>query len=100
MCAVLQVSRSGYYAGRRRPESRRAQANRTLVERMRQLHAQTKERYGAVKLWRALSALGVGWGRHGVGRPRRLHGLVVPRVRRVRTAVEQRSFTPPAPDRL
>ncbi|TLY41997.1 MAG: hypothetical protein E6K61_04215 [Nitrospirae bacterium] len=73
MCAVLQVSRSGYYAWRRRPDSRRAQANRTLVERMRQLHAQTKERYGAVKLWRALSALGVACGRHRVARLRRLH---------------------------
>jgi len=100
MCAVLQVSRSGYYAWRRRPDSRRAQANRTLVERMRQLHAQTKERYGAVKLWRALSALGVACGRHRVARLRRLHGLVARRVRRFRTVLEQHQFAPPAPNRL
>ena len=99
-CAVLQVSRSGYYAGRRRPDSRRAQANRTLVERMRQLHAQTKERYGAVKLWRALSALGVACGRHRVARLRRLHGVVARRVRRFRTVLEQHQFAPPAPNRL
>lgn len=99
-CAVLQVSRSGYYAWRRRPDSRRAQANRTLVERMRQLHAQTKERYGAVKLWRALSALGVACGRHRVARLRRLHGLVARRVRRFRTVLEQHQFAPPAPNRL
>jgi hypothetical protein len=30
--------------------SRRTQANAQLVAQMRQLHAQTKERYGAVKL--------------------------------------------------
>ena len=100
MCAILQVSRSGYYAWRRRPHSRRAQANRTLVERMRQLHAQTKERYGAVKLWRALSALGVACGRHRVARLRRLHGLVARRVRRFRTVLEQHQFAPPAPNRL
>ena len=100
MCAVLQVSRSGYYAWRRRPDSRRAQANRTLVERMRQLHAQTKERYGAVKLWRALSALGVACGRHRVARLRRLHGVVARRVRRFRTVLEQHQFAPPAPNRL
>ena len=99
-CAVLQVSRSGYYAWRRRPDSRRAQANRTLVERMRQLHAQTKERYGAVKLWRALSALGVACGRHRVARLRRLHGLVARRVRRFRTVLEPHQFAPPAPNRL
>jgi len=100
MCAALQVSRSGYYAWRRRPDGRRAQANRTLVERMRQLHAQTKERYGAVKLWRALSALGVACGRHRVARLRRLHGLVARRVRRFRTVLEQHQFAPPAPNRL
>ena len=100
MCAVLQVSRSGYYAWRRRPDSRRAPANRTLVERMRQLHAQTKERYGAVKLWRALSALGVACGRHRVARLRRLHGVVARRVRRFRTVLEQHQFAPPAPNRL
>ena len=100
MCAVLQVSRSGYYAWRRRPDSRRAQANRTLVERMRQLHAQTKERYGAVKLWRALSALGVACGRHRVARLRRLHGVVARRVRRFRTVLEPHQFAPPAPNRL
>ena len=58
-CAALEVSRSGYYAWRTRPASARAQANRVLVERMRQLHAATKERYGAVKLWRALRTAGL-----------------------------------------
>ncbi|HXG36425.1 MAG TPA: IS3 family transposase [Dehalococcoidia bacterium] len=81
LCAVLGVSRSGYYAWRQRPASRRAQANHTLVERMRQLHAATKERYGAVKLWRALIAEGVPSGRHRVARLRRVRGLMARRVR-------------------
>src|SRR5438128_8949926 len=67
---------------------------------MRQLHAQTKERYGAVKLWRALSGLGVACGRHRVARLRRLHGVVARRVRRFRTVLEQHQFAPPAPNRL
>src|SRR5207249_1523370 len=70
-CAALEVSRSGYYAWRTRPASARAQANRVLVERMRQLHAATKERYGAVKLWRALRTAGLPCGRHRVARLRR-----------------------------
>ena len=48
LCAVLRVSRSGYYAWHHRPASPRTQANQWLVERMRQVHRQTKERYGAV----------------------------------------------------
>ncbi|MGH6628513.1 MAG: IS3 family transposase, partial [Burkholderiales bacterium] len=81
---MLQVSRSGYYAWRRRPESPRTRANRGLVEQMRQLHAQTRERYGAVKLWRALTALGIACSRHRVARLRRVHGLLARRTRRFR----------------
>ena len=100
MCGVLQVSRSGYYAWRRRPTSRRAQANQRLVARMRQLHAQTKERYGAEKLWHALTAMGVACGRHRVARLRRAHGLIARRIRRFRVVVEWHQFAPPAPNRL
>ncbi len=81
LCTVLGVSRSGYYAWRQRPASQRMQANAQLVAQMRQLHAQTKERYGAVKLWRALIAEGVACGRHRVARLRRVHGLIARRVR-------------------
>src|SRR5207253_10229369 len=100
MCGVLQVSRSGYYAWRRRSESRRGRANGVLVEQMRQLHTQTRERYGAVKLWHALTAAGIRCGRHRVARLRRLHGLVARRTRRFRVLVEHHQFAPPAPNRL
>ncbi|MGH7259778.1 MAG: IS3 family transposase [Nitrospiraceae bacterium] len=100
LCTVLQVSRSGYYAWRRRPTSQRAQANARLVSRMRQLHAQTKERYGAMKLWRALTALGIACGRHRVARLRRIHGLLARRIRRFRLVVERHQFAPPAPNRV
>ena len=100
MCGVLQVSRSGYYAWRRRPASTRHQANERLLTRIRQLHAATKERYGAVKLWHALTALGIACGRHRVARLRRIHGLIAQRVRRFRLVVERHQFAPPAPNRL
>ena len=100
LCRVLQVSRSGYYAWQRRPVSRRTHANQALVARMRQLHAQTKERYGAVKLWRALRIAGLSCGRHRVARLRRLHGLVARRIRRFRTMIEHHQFAPPAPNHV
>lgn len=100
LCQVLAVSRSGYYAGRRRPPSARAQANARLVERMTQLHRQMKERYGAIKLWRTLVAAGVPCGRHRVARLRRQHGLLARRVRRFRVVIEHHQFAPPAPNRL
>ncbi|MFQ5695964.1 MAG: IS3 family transposase, partial [Terriglobia bacterium] len=100
LCLTLGVSRSGYYAWRTRPASARQQANAQLLRRMRQLHAATKARYGAVKLWKALLAAGVSCGRHRVARLRRQHGLLAQRVRRFRTVIEHHQFAPPAPNRL
>ena len=100
LCAVLRVSRSGYYAWRTRPTRARHHANARLLTQMRQLHAATKERYGAVKLWRALTARGVVCGRHRVARLRRVHGLVARRIRRFRLVVEHHQFAPPAPNHV
>ncbi len=100
MCAVLHVSRSGYYAWRCRPISARTVANTRLLARMQQLHRQTKARYGAVKLWRALRLVGALCGRHRVARLRRQHGLIAQRVRRFRVVIEHHQFAPPAPNRL
>jgi putative transposase len=100
LCQALGVSRSGYYAWRRRPASPRTRANARLVGQMQQLHRQTKERYGAVKLWRALLASGVACGRHRVARLRRQYGLLARRVRRFRVVIEHHQFAPPAPNRL
>lgn len=100
LCQTLGVSRSGYYAWRRRPASPRTRANARLVAQMQQLHRQMKERYGAVKLWRALLASGVACGRHRVARLRRQYGLMARRVRRFRVVIEHHQFAPPAPNRL
>lgn len=100
LCQTLGVSRSGYYAWRRRPASARTRANARVLEQMQQLHRQTKARYGAVKMWHALLAAGIVCGRHRVARLRRLHGLEARRTRRFRMVVEQHQFAPPAPNRL
>ncbi len=100
LCRTLGVSRSGYYAWQRRPLSARATANARLLEQIQHLHRQTKARYGALKLWRALQLTGVRCGRHRVARLRRQHGLMAQRVRRFRMLHERHEFAPPAPNRL
>ena len=100
LCQVLAVSRSGYYAWCGRPVSARAAANARLVEQIQRLHRQTKARYGAVKMWRALQLAGIRCGRHRVARLRRQHGLLAQRIRRFRVMVERHEFAPPAPNRL
>jgi putative transposase len=101
MCRVLQVSRSGFYAWQRRGTSARSQANQRLLDRMRLLHQQTREAYGARKMWQLLNREGLICGRHRVARLRRLAGIVALRRRRyVRTVQVRQQETPAIPNRL
>lgn len=84
MCRVLGVSRSGFYGWLTRPVSARVQANEKLLGRIRRLHAEAHENYGAVKTWRALVDHGEICGRNRVARLRQSHGIEAKRMRRFR----------------
>ena len=75
MCRVLEVSASGYYAWRNRPESARARANRTLLADVRRLHADHHGRYGSPRMHAALCAEGGMASRGRVARLMRCHGI-------------------------
>jgi putative transposase len=101
MSQVLQVSRSGFYAWQHQAASPRAQANQALIVRMRVLHQQTREAYGARKMWQLLKRDGLICGRHRVARLRRLAGSVALRRRRyVRTVQVRQHEIPAIPNRL
>jgi putative transposase len=101
MSQVLQVSRSGFYAWQHQAASPRAQANQALIVRMRVLHQQTREAYGARKMWQLLKRDGLICGRHRVARLRRLAGIVALRRRRyVRTVQVRQHEIPAIPNRL
>jgi len=44
------VTRQGYYAWKRRPPSARELSDRQLAERIKVIHAQTEEIYGAPRI--------------------------------------------------
>jgi putative transposase len=50
MGEVLGVSKSGFYAWRQRPRSRRAQADEILLEKIRCIHKESRETYGAPRV--------------------------------------------------
>jgi putative transposase len=54
MCAVLEVSSSGYYAWRDRPSSPRAQRHAQIQQAVQQVHAQSYGIYGSHKIAREL----------------------------------------------
>jgi putative transposase len=100
MCTALGVSRSGYYEWRDRQPSPRARENARLLEKIREIHQQSREAYGADKTWQALRRRGESCGRHRVARLRQVHGIVAKRVRLFERTSTHRQEAPPAPDRL
>ena len=86
MCRCLRVSPSGYYGWRDRPASRRTQANRRLLVRIRSLHAESDGVFGSPRMWEELRFLGESCSRNRVARLMRDSGLRgIPQRRRWRT---------------
>ena len=59
MCEVLEVSRNGFYAWRKRSESERPQRHRELLAEMQAIHAdKDRQCYGSPRMHRELAARG------------------------------------------
>ncbi|WP_407946579.1 IS3 family transposase [Paenibacillus alkaliterrae] len=54
MCQALNVSRSGYYAYIKRPESKRSVENRKLLDRIRDIHIGSHKIYGSPQITKNL----------------------------------------------
>ena len=100
MCAVLGVSRSGYYEWRDRPARSGPRRTGSSCGRFEPCTCESREAYGAYKTWKVLRANGVPCGRHRVARLRCQHGIEARRKRRFRVVVEHHKLAPPAPNRL
>jgi transposase InsO family protein len=100
MCDALEVSRSGYYAWRGRPESPRAAANRALLAAIRCVHARHRGRYGAPRIHAALRAEGRFVSRSRVERLMHRHGIRAMTQRRFRVVTTDSNHSLPVADNL
>lgn len=75
LCGALGVSQSGYYAKKRRPESRRAQRDRVLAPKVERAFIDSRKTYGSPRIHRELVEAGEEVGRHRVARLMRENGL-------------------------
>ena len=80
MCQVLGVQRSGYYAWKRRPLSRRAQANTELLEKVRLAFLHSRCTYGSVRIRHYWLHQGYPFSRHRIARLMRSAHLIPVRV--------------------
>ena len=113
LCSVLGVSRSGYYAWKERPPSRRSRQDAALTDKIREIHQRSRETYGSPRVHAELRSIGVRCGRKRVARLMRKEGLqgcirgrrksTTSRNKHAAVPAEdllRRDFTATAPDRL
>lgn len=99
MCRVLQVSRAGYYAWRKRRPSERQEANQQLLKLLRKLFWAHQKRYGYRRI-HAIARKEIPCGIHRVARLMRQDGLRVPRRRPYRVTTQSKHRLPVAPNIL
>ena len=75
MARVLGVSKAGFYAWLQRPPSPHAQADAVLLQRIRTIHASSRQTYGVPRVHAELRAEGLRHGRKRVARLMREAGL-------------------------
>ena len=67
LCKMVGLSKSGYYAWKSRPPSKRSREDAALTERIVEVHRRSRETYGCPRVHAELRALGVRCGRRRVG---------------------------------
>ncbi len=90
MCRVLGVSHSGFYDWRHRAPSQRAMEDMVLTERIRQVHAESRETYGQPRVRAELAAQGVRVAGKRIARLMRQAGLQGISKRRATTVTTRR----------
>ncbi|MEM7391762.1 MAG: IS3 family transposase, partial [Verrucomicrobiota bacterium] len=99
LCAVLNVSKSGYYAWRNRSESPWTFRHRELIGRLRDLFIESQETYGALRLHRDRCDEGERVDKNIVALLMRRAGLMPKTVKRFRVTTDSRN-TVAAPNLL
>lgn len=98
MCRVLEVSTSGYYAWRRRTQSRRRQEDEQLTAKIREIHKRSRGTYGVPRIRAELAAQGVRVSRKRIARLMRAAGLQGVSRRKWVTTTKRDARLRPAPD--
>jgi transposase InsO family protein len=100
ICRVLEVSRSGYYRWIAGAEARavRQAAEDTLVAEIREIHAEHRGNYGALRVHAELRGFGHTVNRKRVARLMRKHDIVGRHLRKKKRTTIPDRLAPPVPD--
>jgi len=100
MCRVLEVSRSGYYAWLKHPESKRYQDDKALSQDIYAIHQESFGTYGSPRVYRELKRRGKHLGENRIARLMRKDGLRAKTKRKFKVTTDSRHHFPVAPNLL
>ena len=100
MCSVFQVSRSGYYAWRKQPESRKRREDDALSKVITEIHEESRKIYGSPKIHGELQKRGIRCGQNRVARLMRKDGLRAKIIRKFKATTNSKHDLPVAPNLL
>jgi putative transposase len=98
LCEVLDVSRSGFYAWKKRAPSAHEKGDQLLSAEIAAAHAKSQRRYGSPRVHRALRRKGICVGKKRVARLMRKSGLIGRQKRRFRRTTDSNHASPIAPN--
>jgi transposase InsO family protein len=100
LCQVLEVSTSGYYDWRDRPESNRTKENRRLLTKISLFHKVSREIYGLPRIYRDLVDAGEAVSINRVARLMQKNSIQSKMARRFVITTDSKNTMQPAPDQL
>ena len=100
LCDTVEVSKSGYYAWSKRPESERATANMLLTARIRSIHEKSDRTYGSPRVAAQLRSEGLPCGKNRVARLMRENEIVSESVKKFKITTTDSNHDLPVAERI
>jgi len=100
ICAVMKISRSGYYAWRKRGKSSRQKKNESLIPIVRAAHKKSKGTYGARRMAEEIEAHGISCGRTKAGTVMNLADVAAKQKKKFKATTNSKHKLPVAPNIL
>lgn len=100
MCRVLGVTRSGFYAWKKRPKPARVKSDAQLAVKVAAAHQRSRKTYGSPRVHRELKAQGVRVGKKRIERLMRENGIQGRSKRRYKHTTDSKHDGPIAPNSL
>ena len=100
MCKLLEVSSSGYYAWRKRPDSKLKMANDKLTEKIKEIYVEFEGKYGSPRIYQELQEKKIFCSENRVARLMRKIGLQAKHKPQFRVTTKANPAHPVAPNLL